>query len=212
MDTETCWDHVVAGRLALAAILRGLAPAQWEHPSECAGWRVRDVAAHVISQPQLDWPTTLGTLRGAWRGFDAMTRRDGVRRGSASIDEILAQYDRWAGVRKGPALVTHVECLVDVLVHTQDIVRPLGLSHTMPPEAALVAADRARRLSALLHSGRIVRSVRMEAIDADWTRGSGPVLRGPIEELLLLCAGRPADRGRLFGPGLAILQQSSNCS
>src|SRR5690606_41760222 len=38
-----------AERADLLAFLRGLTPEQWEAPSLCAGWRVRDVVAHVVS-------------------------------------------------------------------------------------------------------------------------------------------------------------------
>ncbi|MEV4580392.1 maleylpyruvate isomerase N-terminal domain-containing protein [Nonomuraea jabiensis] len=34
-------------RRELAAILDSLEPAQWDAPTLCAGWRVREVAAHM---------------------------------------------------------------------------------------------------------------------------------------------------------------------
>ena len=40
---------------------------------------------------------------------------------------------------------------------------------------------------------RVVKSVRMVATDVDWARGQGPVVEGPMQELLMLCAGREAD-------------------
>ena len=36
-------------RLAFADFLAGLTPEQWAAPSLCAGWTVRDVAAHCVS-------------------------------------------------------------------------------------------------------------------------------------------------------------------
>jgi hypothetical protein len=35
-------EAVAAQRRDLAALLGGLAPAAWDHPSLCAGWRVRE--------------------------------------------------------------------------------------------------------------------------------------------------------------------------
>lgn len=46
----------------MAAPLDNLAPAEWEHPSLYAGWSVKDVAAHVISNPQIGWAQLLGML------------------------------------------------------------------------------------------------------------------------------------------------------
>ncbi|HEY6574294.1 MAG TPA: maleylpyruvate isomerase family mycothiol-dependent enzyme, partial [Mycobacterium sp.] len=36
-------------RLDLADFLAGLTPEQWASPTLCEDWRVRDVAAHVVS-------------------------------------------------------------------------------------------------------------------------------------------------------------------
>ena len=64
MDRESVWDVVVAERFALRDLLRELDAEEWDHPSVCEGWRVRDVAAHVISAPQLRWKETLRAMRG----------------------------------------------------------------------------------------------------------------------------------------------------
>jgi mycothiol maleylpyruvate isomerase-like protein len=40
-------------RLGLASLLEGLSDDEWEQPSLCAGWRIRDVAAHVAMAPQI---------------------------------------------------------------------------------------------------------------------------------------------------------------
>lgn len=199
MDRDRIWDHTTEQRYALAAILRTLTPEQWEVPSLCPAWRVRDVAAHVISSPQLTWPETLKVLPGIWRGYNGMIEHDVLRRGRASPEEILRQFDEFAGVRRAPAIVTYVEPLLDVLVHTQDIVRPLDIEHAMPPEAAAVAADRARLLRM---AGRRLNDLRLVATDTDWARGRGEVVEGPMEELLLLCTGREPRRERLAGSGL----------
>lgn len=203
MDRETVWDVIVAERVALRDQLRSLRPEEWDHPSLCAGWRVRDVAAHVISSPQLTWGPTLRAMGALWRGYNRAILLDGQRRGSVPVTQILDQYERWAEVRRGPVTVTHVEPLVDVLVHTQDMLRPLGRTHPMPPEAAGVAADRCRLLAPLFGTTALVRGVRMRATDAGWVRGSrGPLVEGPMAELLMLCAGRRADRELLSGNGL----------
>jgi uncharacterized protein (TIGR03083 family) len=202
VDRESVWDVVVAERRALLGHLRELDAAEWDHPSLCEGWRVRDVAAHLIASPQLRWAATLRAMGGLWRGYNGMILHDGLRRGRAPVAEILEQYDTWAGVRRGPVTVTHVEPLVDVLVHTQDILRPLGRVHEPPAEAATVAADRCRLLAPLMGSARTVRRTRMRATDVAWARGRGPLVEGPAVELLMLCAGRQPDVSRLTRDGV----------
>lgn len=202
MDREAVWDVVVAERRAVLEHLRLLSPEEWEHPSLCEGWRVRDVAAHLISSPQMRWAATARAMAGVWRGYNGAILRDGRRRGAAPVAEILGQYERWGPVRRGPLTTTHVEPLLDVLVHTQDVLRPLGRVHVPPADAAVVAADRCRLLAPLLGSTRAVRGVRMRATDTDWERGSGPLVEGPALELLMLCAGRPAEVSLLAGEGV----------
>ena len=202
MEREEVWDVVVAERLALLGHLRELDAEEWDHPSLCEGWRVRDVAAHVISAPQVRWRETFKAMGGVWRGYNGMILHDGLRRGAAPVAEILEQYDTWAAVRRGPVTVTHIEPLVDAIVHTQDILRPLGRVHEPPPEAATVAADRCRLLASLMGSGRVVRRTRMSATDTSWERGRGPLVEGPAVELLMLCAGRQPDAARLIGDGV----------
>jgi uncharacterized protein (TIGR03083 family) len=40
-------DEVAAERRELAAVLGDLPPGSWQMPSLCAGWRVREVVAHI---------------------------------------------------------------------------------------------------------------------------------------------------------------------
>jgi uncharacterized protein (TIGR03083 family) len=53
MDREQSWQVITEQRLGLARLLEGLSDDEWEQPSLCAGWRVRDVAAHVAMAPQI---------------------------------------------------------------------------------------------------------------------------------------------------------------
>jgi uncharacterized protein (TIGR03083 family) len=200
---DEIWDVVVAERAALASVLAGLTEAEWDHPSLCAGWRVRDVAAHLIAGPQLTWPKLLATMPAMLRyGFNGMILRDGRRRGDSPVADILGQYARYGPLRRGPVVVGPREALIDALVHPQDILRPLGRTHTPAPESSAVAADQARDRAKALGSVAIVRAARFEATDADWARGDGAVVAGPMLELLMLSTGRAPDWEQLTGDGL----------
>jgi len=205
MNRAEVWRHIHAERAALAATLSDLPGDDWSHPTLCPGWTVHDVAAHVISTPQVGWGDIAAmSARNVGRGYNAMIFRE-VKRLSAmeTPDSILADFEKYAASTHHVPITTSIEPLVDALLHHQDIVRPLGITRAMAPEAAAVAADRVRRLSFLMGSRRLVRSVRMVATDIEWTRGSGPTITGPIQELLMLCSGREADRSLVAGDGLA---------
>ena len=70
---------------------------------------------------------------------------------------------------------------------------------------AAAVADRARLLWSLMGNRRLVRGTRMVATDIDWTRGDGPTIEGPMQELLMLCSARAADPDLVSGDGLALV-------
>lgn len=201
MDEDLIWRHVTSERLALLEILRDLAEHEWTRPSLCAGWTVKDVAGHVTASPQVrltDFPVLLA--RGGF-SYNRMILRDGQRRGRAPVEQILADHARLAGVHRAPPLLTPLEPLTDILVHTQDIVRALDREYVPPVDAVLLAVDRVRTMALFLGSRRIIRSVRMVATDADWVRGDGPTIEAPMRELLMVCAGRAPDLALVRGEG-----------
>ena len=61
---------ISAERSAFGELLAGLAEPDWDAPSLCAGWRVRDTAAHLISGPQMRAASTLRAMTGVWRGYN----------------------------------------------------------------------------------------------------------------------------------------------
>ncbi|WP_406689502.1 maleylpyruvate isomerase N-terminal domain-containing protein [Saccharopolyspora sp. ID03-671] len=79
MGRADLMDLVVAERTDLAEYLGTLTREQWEEPSLCAGWRVRDVVAHAIGCDELTWP-----------GFLRRAARSGFRLGAVN-DLILAE-------------------------------------------------------------------------------------------------------------------------
>lgn len=205
MDEPEVWRHIHAERAVLAATLAELPLEDWSHPTLCPGWTVHHVAAHVISTPQIGWSDIVAmSARNLGRGYNSMILREVQRLGARETREsILADFDKYAASTHHVPTTTSIEPLIDVLVHHQDIVRPLGLARAMPPDAAAVAADRLRRLSFLMGTRRLLRSVRLVATDVEWTRGAGPTISGPMQELLMICSGREPDRSLVTGDGLA---------
>ena len=50
MSFDALWAAIDTQRLYTADLLDGLTPAEWDAPSLCDGWTVRDVAAHLTLQ------------------------------------------------------------------------------------------------------------------------------------------------------------------
>ncbi|GHG50827.1 hypothetical protein GCM10012320_19810 [Sinomonas cellulolyticus] len=205
MEGNELWAHIHGERAALAEMLAGLASEQWDSPSLCPGWRIRDVAAHVISAPQTTpWGLAAAFARGGWN-FDRMNLLEGRRRGAAPVDRILGDYRRLASSRRrAPGTVGPIP-LLDVLVHTQDIAIPLGIAHRMPADAAAACAEHVWRVAFPFNARRRLAGFGLRATDVDWQAGSGPAVEGSIEALLMLLTGRRARLDRLAGPGVALL-------
>jgi uncharacterized protein (TIGR03083 family) len=208
LDRDQVWRVIAAQRTSLADLLDDLSDDQWRQPSLCAGWTVREVAAHLTLQ-QLGFGDLFATMV-QWRGsMDRTIHHMACRRAAAlSTGQIIGEIRGMVGSRRHNLGVTHLETLTDILVHGQDIAIPLGRRHDMPPAAAAVAADRtlSMRWPPPLPSIRKVAGFRLTATDTPWSVGAGPEVRGPMSALLLTCCGRVAVLPQLSGdgvPGLA---------
>ncbi|MGY1828708.1 maleylpyruvate isomerase family mycothiol-dependent enzyme [Blastococcus sp. SYSU DS0541] len=210
MDVDAVWAATDRQRLHLADLLGGLADAEWEHPSLCAGWRVRDVAAHLALAQTGPVRATVDLIR-AGGNLQRMIHDTAVREAALPREQLVARIRGMAGSRRKAPGISHVEPLLDVLVHGQDIALPLGYHRPVPVDAAVTAATRVWDLpwptSTTFHARRRLSGRRLVATDADWAVGQGQVVEGPIEALLLLLTGRTAAvRDRLAGPGLVGLR------
>jgi uncharacterized protein (TIGR03083 family) len=50
LGRDQIWQVIDEQRLSLAGLLEQLSDEEWRQPSLCAGWTVRDVAAHLTLQ------------------------------------------------------------------------------------------------------------------------------------------------------------------
>ncbi len=202
MDPDPAWAIIAAQRIALADLLDSLTDAEWDTPSLCTAWRVRDVAAHVASVTQ---PPPTATLlrelikaRGSYHGLIRNATIDIAERIGTDSARMLREN---ATSRILPGPTNYKNILFDTLIHAQDIARPLGREMPMDRSGAVDGAERVWRVGLLFGSRRRFRGVRFEATDADLTLGDGAPARGPIADILLVLTGRPAGLDALTGPG-----------
>jgi uncharacterized protein (TIGR03083 family) len=203
VDAEHSWRVIEHQRRSLADLLEGLSEEQWGSPSLCAGWRVRDVAAHVALAPQVPGIGSMlaDAARAAGR-FNTLNRDVAVRHAAQPTERIVSELREFAGSRKLPVVTNYRNILFDVLVHGQDIAIPLGLPRDMPLDAARVGAERVWTMGWPFWARRRLRGLRLQATDVEWSAGQGPEVGGSIAALLLLLTGRPAALPRLTGEGL----------
>jgi uncharacterized protein (TIGR03083 family) len=175
----------------------------WNSASWCEGWQVRDVLSHLVRNAEMTYGSlALDLVRGGFRP-DASMSKAAKRLGRVSVPELADRlrtaadrHLRLPGSSEGMGLA-------DVLVHSQDAFRPVGLATESPPAGVATALD------ALWQNGRVVvhavphRGRQLVATDLEWSKGSGPEVRGKGLDLLMLVANRRQVLPCLEGPGLA---------
>jgi uncharacterized protein (TIGR03083 family) len=203
MNRDESWQVIDDQRVVIADLLETLTPQEWATPSLCGAWTVGEVGAHL----SLTATASLGDMaKSAIRArgnFDAMIREMTIARAAArSNAEIIADLRNVVGSRRLAPGTFWRDPLLDVLVHGQDLSRPIGRPLRMPIDASRTAADWAWQRGFPFSPARRFRGIRMVAKDIDWSRGSGEELRGPIASLLLLSTGRRSALADVRGPGL----------
>lgn len=198
------WDAVREERLDLVDRVADLSPRQWDSPSLCAQWRVRDVLGHVAAGAEGRYglgPVVGGMIRHRFN-FNRFMEADGKRRGARDPADLRRSLQEAAGHRATPPGVPSVGMLSEVVVHAQDICRPLGLERQIPESHLRAVADFLKSAGGFGTKKRIA-GVRLVATDMEWVHGTGPDVTGPAEILVLFMAGRLAVVADLAGAGKA---------
>ncbi|MEW5810736.1 MAG: maleylpyruvate isomerase family mycothiol-dependent enzyme [Actinomycetota bacterium] len=191
-----------AERVDLADYLASLSPQQWQLPTLCTEWTVKDVVAHVISYEELN---PLGLLRRFARGRGANANQVGVDEYRAlTPDELIGFLRAHTQPRGLTAAFGGMIALVDGTIHHQDIRRALGHPRVIPPDR-LARVLQLTRGNPRLGVPKRIRGLRLRAVDLDWETGAGTDVSGPGEALMMAMAGRPDSLGELAGPGREVL-------
>lgn len=195
-----------AEREDFAALLDELSPAQWESPTLCEGWRVRDVVAHAFGYDNLSRAQLVGRfIRGALM-VNRINELRVVELAEISPEALRDLVRSHLDPRGLTAGFGGRIALTDNMIHQQDIRRPLGMPRRIPSERLRTALDFARYAPTIRGAWR-ARGVRLVADDLAWSHGRGPEVRGSGEALLMMMGGRRAALDDLSGPGRPKLAQ-----
>lgn len=196
-----------AERTRMLGVLEKLDNGQWNSASLCAGWRVRDVVVHLLMPYQLTVPRFLGNMAAAGFRFDKMADR-WARVDSRPNGQILeALRATGQGRFRIPGAPPEAP-LCHLVIHAQDIYRPLGIDHTIDRQSANLVLEqltspRARRS---LKPG-LLEGLSFTAHDSGWKYGTGAEVIGSAAALVTTLAGRPAAAHELTGSGAAQIRR-----
>lgn len=198
----TIWDDIATERLGIAEVLEGLTEAQWQTPSLCGKWSVRELAGHLVVPFHTSIPNfavAMVKARGSFhRANDSLARAQSRRPTADLIADLRANAEsHFTPPGQGP-----LAPLTDNLVHGQDLRIPLGINDPRDPEVWRQSLD--FLVSPAAQAGFTSRGtppVELVATDLDWHHGEGPQVSGPAYAIGLALTGRPAALERLAGAG-----------
>ncbi|HEY2442023.1 MAG TPA: maleylpyruvate isomerase family mycothiol-dependent enzyme [Streptosporangiaceae bacterium] len=204
MKSADIWKHIHAERAQLVKTWETLTPSQWAAPSWCEGWSVQQAAGHVLAAAEQTPANFYRELIAAGFKFNVFTDRAAKRLAAIGPGELARRLQaRTSTTNHPPAPV--MAMLGEIVVHGEDIRRPLDLKH-QPPTAALVAvADSWKNSNLLIGAKRRIAGLHLEATDAEWSHGDGPDVHGPLLSLIMAMTGRKQGHVDLAGDGLSVL-------
>jgi uncharacterized protein (TIGR03083 family) len=191
----------------LHAVLADLHAEDWDRPSLCGDWRIRDVVAHLVSMNEAGFLDFMqATVSIHW--FNSAGVR---RRSSRTPAQLLDECESVLGMRGFGRVVPPSAMLVEWLVHSQDIRRALDVRRDIPSERLELLLRRCVSIVSFVPGfgftgGRWrVRGLCLQATDISWTWGRGPEVAGSAEAILMAVLGRRSVLAELTGDGLRVL-------
>jgi uncharacterized protein (TIGR03083 family) len=199
------WPLIHAERRALLDDVKPLSKEQWATASLCTGWSVRDVFGHITATAKQTPPKFFAGLIGSGFKFNALMDKLVARETAVPVSAQIAEFEERITATNSPPGPADT-WLGEIVVHSEDLRRPLGITRGYPPEAVTRVIDSYRGSNLLIGGKRRVAGLRLRATDADWSTGEGPEVTGSAISLLLATAGRASALEGLAGPGLAELR------
>lgn len=197
---DTIRDMIAAQRAELAEVLAGLPAPSWDEPTLCAGWRVREVVAHITMPFRFSgrrFALELAKSRGRFNEMaDRVARRDAAAMSPADLTGAVRSN---TGHPWKPPGGGYTGALAHDLIHGLDITVPLGLAGPVPEERLRLVLPASLSDRSVKFFGTDLDGIELRAQDMDWALGSGAPLTGTAADLLLVLCGRTLPPGRLTG-------------
>ena len=200
------WPTIHAERRALADDLANLSDTQWQTRSLCSEWTVHDVLAHQLATARMTPPKFFAKVVAARFKFPRFAAKEVAREGAGGPAATLAAF-RTAADRSSAPPGPKATWLGETIVHSEDIRRPLGISHTYPMADVVEVLKFYAGSDAIIGAKTRVSGLTLTATDTDFSIGTGPTVEGPALSLVLAMTGRKVALDELAGPGVDELRQ-----
>ncbi|HEY2042034.1 MAG TPA: maleylpyruvate isomerase family mycothiol-dependent enzyme [Jatrophihabitans sp.] len=203
MDNEHLAEAIATQRRGLAEMLHDLPADAWDSQTLCAGWRVREVVAHVTMPFRYSTARFVREIARSRGNFDRMADRCARRDAQAPPGELLAALrDNERHPWKPPGGGLEAALSHDV-IHGLDITIALDIAHHVPEDHLRMVLDTITAPQSLKHFHTDLDGIELRAEDMDWSFGRGAQIHGPAQELAMILCGRQLPAPRLHGEGAA---------
>ncbi|WP_461170811.1 maleylpyruvate isomerase family mycothiol-dependent enzyme [Arthrobacter sp. Z1-15] len=204
-EKDALWTLVRAERARLAEDLADLADEQWQHGSLCGQWTVEQVVAHLTAAASMNQRQWLQSMIGSRFRPEVHNQRRLTEHLGRTPAQTLARFRGIIDSTTAPSSHT-AAYLGEVVVHAQDIRRPLGLRQTPTVEALVPVAEFFAARDFTVPSRTTADGLQLRATDGRFTAGYGLLVTGTTLALVMSMAGRAAYLDQLAGPGAATLR------
>ncbi len=201
------WDVAATARKDFVELIESLESEQRNQETLCAGWTPVHILAHLVSFVDVSLWSGLRNLIQHKFDTDAATMATTLKLfESRSVDDLCSTLRIRAARSAGVPGVSEALVVADVAVHTQDVRRGVSAEGSLNPtvlRSALEFVLTNKKAQKMFHAPKLD-GLSFEATDVDYSAGSGAVIRGTGDAILLGLLGRPT-LGDLSGRGLATL-------
>jgi uncharacterized protein (TIGR03083 family) len=209
MERSQVWESIDIERRALVQDLGQVDESRWSVPSLCAGLTVREVLAHLTVSGAVSGPRWFAGVVRARFDFDKQVHDRLREQLGDSPKETLSRFQSKVDSRTSPPL-PRLALLGEMVVHGEDIRRPLGLVREYPIGTLAALLRYYAGTDQVVIAKKRVKGLRLEARDTGITLGEGDAVRGSTLALIMAMTGRSAYCSELTGPGVVELAARSN--
>lgn len=204
-DTQL-WTMIRAARRSLADDLTGLTEDDWRRQSLCAGWTVEQVVAHLTAGASIGRWRWLASILAAGFRPDVHNERRLLEHLGPTPEDTRHRFEGVIDAEVAPTGDT-AAYLGEVMVHGEDIRRPLGIAAAVDVGMWTAVAEFYARRDFTVSSRTLTAGLRLEADDGPFRAGRGSEVTGTTLALVMAMAGRRDYLDELNGAGLDALRE-----
>ncbi len=204
MDT---WTRIKNGREAFADYLTTLSEDDWKMQSLCDDWTVKDVAAHMLVIPTIPKAKVFGAFLRSGFNLDKMNAQFVARlTESMSTNDIVTALRASAASQTMPPGLKLPGVFTELSIHAADISEAVGTTFDLPVDDYVAGLVHLKDVQPVFGCKQRIAGLKLEATDAEWSTGTGPLVSGSAKDLVLAMTARPSAFARLTGDGVATMQ------